>query len=60
MNDNEKEIAEIIRIEYNKDDDRLFLVFEVSDLQYKKILKEKWTDDIEFRLIDKKLVLNDV
>lgn len=52
----EKVIAEAIRLEYDEVNDRLFIVFEVSDPKMKKEIKLNWCDDIEYKLIGKNLV----
>lgn len=49
-------LAEVIRIEYNNQTGDLFLVFKVLNEKLKKQIKENWTKDIEFKLIDKTLV----
>lgn len=52
-----KVVAEAVRVEYEEQTGRLFIVFEVKDEKYKQDLKKNWTSDIEFRLIDKQLVV---
>lgn len=54
-----KVVAEAIRIEYEEQTGKLYIVFEVKDEKYKQDLKKNWTEDIEFRLIDKLLVKED-
>ena len=56
MKNNEHIVAEMIRIEHSEQDDKLFIIFEVTDAKYKQDIKKNWTRDIEFRLIDKQLV----
>ena len=56
MKNYEKIIAEAVRIEYSETDDRLFIVFEVRDQLSKQDIKKNWAQNIEYRLIDKKLV----
>lgn len=55
----DKVVAEACRIEVEEKTGRLFIVFEVKDEQYKQDIKKNWTQDIEYRLIDKCLVKND-
>ena len=52
----DKIVAEAIRIEYSEKDGRLYIVFEVKDEKYKQDIKKNWTDDIEYKLINKFLV----
>ena len=52
----DKVVAEAVRIEYEEQTGKLYIVFEVKDEKYKQDIKKKWTQDIEYRLIDKKLV----
>lgn len=59
MKNYEKVIASAIRLEYSEHDGKLYIVFEVTDPQSKIDIKKNWTDDLEFRLIDKNLVENE-
>lgn len=52
----EKEIAKAIRIEYSEHDDKLFIVFEITDTAYKQNILKDWTKDIEFIIKDKNLI----
>ena len=54
MQDNE--VAEAVRIEYEEQTGKLYIVFEVKDEKYKQDIKKNWTKDIEYRLVDKFLV----
>ena len=49
-------VAEAVRVEYEEQTGRLFIVFEVKDEKYKQDIKKNWTKDIEYRLVDKFLV----
>ena len=49
-------VAEAVRIEYEDDTGKLYIVFEVKDEKYKQDIKKNWTKDIEYRLVDKFLV----
>lgn len=49
-------VAEAVRIEYEEQTGKLFIVFEVKDEKYKQDIKKNWTKDIEYRLVDKFLV----
>jgi hypothetical protein len=59
MKNDENVIAEAIRIEYSEIDGKLFIIFEVCNEKSKKDIMENWTDDIEYKIIDKKLYLNE-
>jgi hypothetical protein len=49
-------VAEAVRVEYEEQTGRLYIVFEVKDEKYKQDIKKNWTKDIEYRLVDKFLV----
>lgn len=49
-------VAEAVRIEYEENTGKLYIVFEVKDEKYKQDIKKNWTKDIEYRLVDKFLV----
>lgn len=49
-------VAEAVRIEYEEQTGKLYIVFEVKDEKYKQDIRKNWTQDIEFRLVDKFLV----
>lgn len=59
MKNYEKVIGEVTRIEYIEKDGRLFLVFEIKDEQYKQKIKKNWVEDIEYKLIDKSLIMEE-
>lgn len=50
-------IAEAIRIEFDEKEDKLLLVFEVTNQKYKQIIKKTWVNDIEFLLVNKNLTI---
>lgn len=50
-------VAEAVRIEYDEKSGAVYLVFELTDEDFKKRIKEDWTADIELELDDKKLIL---
>lgn len=56
MKNYEKILAEAVRIEYEQKNGNLFIVFKVIDEKFKNDIKNNWTEDIEYRLIDKLLV----
>lgn len=49
-------VAEAVRIEFEEQTGKLFIVFEVKNEKYKQDIKKNWTKDIEYRLIDRSLV----
>lgn len=56
MNNTENIIAEAVRIEYEEQTGKLYIVFEVKDEKYKQDIKKNWTQDIEYKLVGKFLV----
>jgi hypothetical protein len=50
-------VAEAIRIEFDEKSGAVYLVFELTDEDFKKRIKENWTADIELELEDKKLII---
>jgi hypothetical protein len=49
-------IAEAVRIEYEEDTGKLYIVFEVKDEKSKQDIRKNWTKDIDYKLVDKFLV----
>lgn len=45
-----------IRVEYDTEKDHLFLVFEITDEKFKQEVKRDWTQDIEVKIIGRKLI----
>lgn len=58
MKHDEQVVGEASRIEFEEKTGRLFLVFEIVNEKYKQDIKKNWTKDIEFKLVDKQLVMN--
>jgi hypothetical protein len=58
MKHNDEVIAEAVRIEYDEETGKMFLVFEVKSENNKRDIRKNWTEDIEYRLIGKNLLLN--
>lgn len=52
-------VAEAVRLEYEEKTGKLFIVFEVKNEKYKQKIKKNWVEDIEYRLIDKSLVMEE-
>ncbi len=50
-------VAEAVRVEIEDNTGKVFIVFEITDPKLKKDIKTNWVEDIEFRIIDKSLVL---
>lgn len=50
-------IGEAIRVEFEEKTGKICLVFEITNEKYKQDIKRDWTKDIEFRIIDRSLVL---
>lgn len=57
MKNDEHIIGEAVRVEYTESNGDIFLVFKITDPNYKKIIKTKWNSSVEFKIIDKNLVL---
>jgi hypothetical protein len=51
-------LAEAVRIEYEEKTGKLFIVFEVKNEKFKQDVKKNWTKDIEYKLVDRQLVLD--
>ncbi len=51
-------VAEAIRVEIDSDKNEVYIVFQIFDETLKSRIKKDWTQDIEFKLIGKKLILN--
>ncbi|MDP2685255.1 MAG: hypothetical protein Q8P20_09560 [bacterium] len=49
-------VAEAVRVEYDRYDDTVFLVFKITDEKFKKKIKDDWTQDLPLKLINKKLI----
>lgn len=56
MKSSDQVVGEAVRIEYEEKTGKLFIVFEIRDEKFKQDIKKNWTEDIEYRLIDKMLV----
>ncbi len=52
-------VAEAIRIEFDEKSGAIYLVFELTDEDFKKRIKKDWTADIELELEDRKLILKE-
>lgn len=52
----EEVVGEAVRIEYQEQDGKLFIVFEITNPKYAQSVKKDWVNDIEFRLVERSLV----
>lgn len=60
MKNYEEVVAEASRIEIEEKTGRVFIVFEVKSEKFKQDIIKKWTsNDIEYKLVDKNLVLSE-
>jgi len=59
MRNNEQIIGEAVRIEYDEKTGDLYLVFKIKDEKYKQEVKKNWTEDIEYRIVERNLVKDD-
>tara|TARA_B100000809_G_C14869703_1_gene435077 strand:- start:246 stop:434 length:189 start_codon:yes stop_codon:yes gene_type:complete len=51
-------VAVAVRIEHIPEHDEVFLVFKIVNERFKKRIKTDWSEDIELKVIDKNLILN--
>ena len=58
MKNYEEVVGEAIRIEVEEKTGRMFLVFEITSEYQKRTIKKNWYKDIEYRIVDKKLVVD--
>jgi hypothetical protein len=56
MKNDEQIIGTACRVEFEEKTGKLFLVFEITNEKQKQDIKKNWTRDIEFRLVDRRLV----
>ena len=52
-------VAEAVRIEVEEKTGKVFIVFEVKNEKLKKDIKTNWTEDIEYRIIDRSLIVEE-
>jgi hypothetical protein len=52
-------VAEAVRLEYEEKSGRLYIVFEVKSEKFKQDIKRNWTQNIEYKVIDKQLILEE-
>jgi len=51
-----KIIAEAVRIEKDENTGELFIVFKVTDHEFRKEVITSWLEDIEYKIVNKKLI----
>jgi len=54
-----KTVGKAIRIEYDHSSDSVYLVFELIDEDFKKRIKNDWTEDIDLELDNKNLIIKE-
>ncbi len=52
-------VAEAVSVKFDTDSGDLFLVFKITDENLKSKIKKDWSQDIEFQLVGKKLVIKE-
>ena len=52
----EKTVATAARIEVNEDTGEMYIVFQITDEEFKNKIKKDWMQDIELKLIGKSLI----
>lgn len=58
-NPNFKVVARAVRTELESKSDRFFIVFEIIDEEFKSKIKKNWDDDIELKILDKTLIIEE-
>lgn len=53
---NNNTVATVVRIEHDPKTDELYLVFQVTDEDFKRRVKKDWLQDIDLKVIGKNLV----
>lgn len=56
MKADEQIVGEAVRIEFDENSGKLYIVFEISNEKQKQNIMKTWADDIEYKLIGKSLV----
>lgn len=51
-----EEVAKAIRVEYDHENDKVYVVFLISDEKLKQEIRKDWLQDIKFNLAGKHLV----
>jgi len=58
-NPNFKIVAKAVRTELESKSNRFFIVFEIVDEEFKNQIKKNWDKDVELRVLDKNLVIEE-
>lgn len=56
MDVTEKKVATAVRLEVDENKDDVYIVFLITDEQFKQKVRENWLQDLECKLINKSLV----
>ena len=59
MKNYEEIIGEAVRVEFSEKTGEIFLVFNITNEEFKNTIKKDWTQDIELKIIDKKIYLKE-
>lgn len=54
-----KEVAKGVRLEVDDSNGDVYIVFRIIDEQFKQKIRANWGDDIEFKVVNKTLVLKE-
>jgi len=52
-------VGEAVRMEFEEKTGKLYLVFEIKNEKYKQNIKKNWVEDIEYKIIDRNLVIEE-
>lgn len=56
MKNNEHVVAKAVRLEHEEERDVVYIVFKVTDEQFKRSVLEDWKKDVELRVVGRSLV----
>jgi hypothetical protein len=59
MKPDEQIIGEAVRIEFEEQTGKLYIVFEIKEEKHKQDIRKTWVNDIEYRIVDRNLVIDD-
>ena len=48
-------VAKAVRIEHDKSNNEVYLVFHITDEQFKSRIKKDWAQDIDLKIINREL-----
>lgn len=52
-------VANAVRLERVEETDEVFIVFQITDEDFKQRIQKNWLDDIELKLIGKSLIIKE-